>query len=610
MSLFKGKKKKQAEENIRTKDFFDCILPGNIRFFANYYVAGDSYRCVWAIREYPPTTQEQAILAHLGDRAGVTLRLYHRLVTASEEKQILNNAQRKNRLMAGDHDITEAITAEGNLQDVETLVATLRNEKEVLLHCCVYIELSANALDTLEQLQSQIGAELTRAKLTVDKLTLRQQEGYLTVAPTGRNLFGSQFERVLPVSSVANMYPLSYSGKTDPRGFYIGKDKYGSNVVVDLDRRASDKTNSSVLVLGNSGIGKSYLTKLLLTNFRESGKAVICFDPEAEYEELTENLGGCYIDYMSGEYIINLLEPKAWAEDPAGDTDVDSPEAFRKATRLSQHIAFLKDFFRSYKGFADPLVDTIEIILQKLYTQRGITDKTDFSKLSAVQYPVMADFYFLCKQELETYTDTGKQLYTKEMLREVCLGIHSMCIGSESRYFNGHTNIQDGQFLCFGVKGIMDTNQRLRDAILFNIFSYMSNRLIVMGNAVAAIDELYLFLSNQVAIEYIRNCMKRVRKKNSAVVLASQNIEDFLIPAVREYTKPLFSIPTHHFLFYPGSINPKDFQDALQIDDAEYKLICSPVRGTCLYRCGNERFLLEVKVPEYKKALFGEAGGR
>ncbi len=545
----------------------------------------------------------------MGDRAGVTLRLYHRMVTAGEEKQILNNAQRKNRLMAGDNDITEAISAEANLQDVQTMMATLRNEKEALLHCCVFLELSSKRLDTLEQLQSQISAELTRAKLTVDKLTLRQQEGYLSVIPTGKNMFGSQYERVLPASAVANLYPLSYSGKTDPKGFYIGKDKYGSNVVVDLDRRASDKTNSSVLVLGNSGIGKSFLVKLLLTAFRESGKSVICFDPEAEYEELTNNLGGCYIDYMSGQYIINLLEPKAWAEDPAGDADLDSPEAFRKATRLSQHIAFLKDFFRSYKGFADPLVDTIEIILQKLYAQRGITDKTDFSRLSPLQYPVMADFYFLCKQELEMYEDTGKQLYTKEMLREVCLGIHSMCVGSESRYFNGHTNIQDDQFLCFGVKGIMDTNQRLRDAILFNIFSYMSNRLIVVGDAVAAIDELYLFLSNQVAIEYIRNCMKRVRKKNSAVLLASQNIEDFLIPAIREFTKPLFSIPTHHFLFYPGSIDPKDFKDALQIDDAEYKLISAPVRGTCLYRCGNERFLLEVKAPEHKVAMIGAAGG-
>lgn len=35
-----------------------------------------------------------------------------------------------------------------------------------------------------------------------------------------------------------------------------------------------------------------------------------------------------------------------------------------------------------------------------------------------------------------------------------------------------------------------------------------------------------------------------------------------------------------------------------------------PERGTCLYRCGNERYLLQVIAPSYKAALFGSAGGR
>ena len=130
----------------------------------------------------------------------------------------------------------------------------------------------------------------------MDKLTLRQQEGFLSVLPFGRNQFGDQYERVLPAGSVANMYPLSFSGKTDPKGFYVGRDKYGTNILVDLDRRSNDKTNGSALMLGNSGQGKAYLMKLLLTNFRESGKAVICLDVEAECEDLTEDLGGCYVD--------------------------------------------------------------------------------------------------------------------------------------------------------------------------------------------------------------------------------------------------------------------------------------------------------------------------
>lgn len=610
--MFKRKPKvltpAQVEE-IRTKDFFDCILPGTIKFMSDHYILGDSYRCVWAIREYPPTTEEQAILAQLADRSGVTLRIYHRLVESVEQRKIVQNATRRNKLKTGSNDMNETIEAEGNLQDVIELLANLRKNKEPLLHCSVFLEMKAKSLDALKELQSDISMELTRSKISVDRLTLRQKEGFLSALPTGYNQFGAQFERVLPASSVANLYPFNFSGKTDPHGLYIGRDKYGTNILVDFDRRAEDKTTSNILILGNSGQGKSYLLKLLLTNIRESGKRVICLDPECEYEELSEALGGCYIDFLSGEYTINPLEPKAWTDGPE-ELDLTAPEAFKKVTRLSQHIAFLKDFFRAYKDFNDVQLDTIEILLTKLYARFGITDATDYSTKRPTDFPIMEDFYKLCEEEFYGYDKQRKYLYTEEILQEVCLGIHSMCVGAESKYFNGHTNITDSNFLVFGVKGLMDTNKRLKNAMLFNILSFMSNELLGKGNTAASIDELYLFLTNMTAIEYIRNAMKRVRKKDSSIILASQNIEDFLIPSIREFTKPLFSIPTHQFLFNAGQCNPKEYMDALQVEPSEFERIKYPERGTCLYRCGNERYLLQVIAPEYKAAMFGKAGGR
>lgn len=596
-------------EEIRTKDFFDMILPGTVKFFSDHYIVGNSYRCVWAIREYPPTTEQQAILSQLGDRSGVTLRIYHRLVESMEQRKIIQNATRRNKLKSGGNDVNETIEAEGNLQDVVELLANLRKNREPLLHCSVFIELKAKNMDALKELQSEIAMELTRSKISVDRLTLRQKEGFLSVLPVGANQFGAQYERVLPASSVANLYPFNFSGKTDPQGIYIGRDKFGTNILVDFDRRAEDKTTSNILILGNSGQGKSYLLKLILTNIRESGKSIICLDPESEYEELCSALGGCYIDFLSGEYTINPLEPKAWS-DGSDHIDPDAPAAFKKVTRLSQHIAFLKDFFRSYKDFSDTQIDTIEILLSKLYARFGISDSTDYSKMKPTDYPIMEDFYKLCEEEFMTYDKQRKYLYTGETLQQVCLGIHSMCVGAESKYFNGHTNITDDAFLVFGVKGLMDTNKRLKDAMLFNILSFMSNQLLGKGNTAASIDELYLFLTNMVAIEYIRNAMKRVRKKDSSIILASQNIEDFLIPSIREFTKPLFSIPTHQFLFNAGQINSKEYMDALQVEPSEFELIKYPERGTCLYRCGNERYLLQVIAPDYKSALLGEAGGR
>ena len=603
--------------DVKIKSFLDMIAPSILKFNTDHYICGNTFRCVWALREYPTATDEQAILRHLGEKDGVTLRIYTRQVTPAEEKRIIHNAANKNRMnRSNTNDLQQTVTAESNLQDVAALVSTMHRNREPLLHCAVYIELTARDLDQLKLLQTEALTELVRSKLNVDRLMLRQQQGFLCVMPSGRNLFGTQFERVLPASSVANLYPFNYSGKTDPGGFYVGRDKFGSNILVDFDRRDDDKTNASILILGNSGQGKSYLLKLCLCNILESGKSVLCLDPEHEYVDLCENLGGFFVDLMSGEYMINPLEPKTWDE-TGSPGDADAPQAFRQTTKLSQHISFLKDFFRSYKDFADRHIDVIEIMVQKLYAKWDISDHTDFTRLKPEGYPVLSDLYALIEDEYKAHDEGQRQLYTAELLQEILLGLNSMCVGAESKFFNGHTNVTASRFVVFGVKGLLQASRNVKNALLFNVLSYMSDKLLTVGNTVASIDELYLFLqqggaghNNLVVIEYIRSMMKRVRKKDSAMILASQNLEDFNVDGIRELTKPLFSIPTHAFLFNAGNIDKRFYIDSLQLEESEYNLIRYPQRGVCLYKCGNERYYLAVHAPAYKEKLFGKAGGR
>ena len=609
MGLFK-RKRKPDEETENLKVFLDMIAPSIVKFETGYYICGNTFRCIWALREYPTSTDDLAILRHLGEKHGVTLHIYTRMVSPLEERKIVHNAEIRNRMNRGSsQNMQQAVEAESNLQDVANLIGSLHRNKEPLLHCAVYIEMIAGDMQELQILQTNVEVELMRSKLNVDRLKLRQQAGFCAVSPVGFIAFGTEYERVLPASSVANLFPFNYSGKTDRKGFYIGKDKYGSNIVVDFDQRDEDKTSANVLILGNSGQGKSYLMKLLLLNFLEAGKSVITLDVEHEQWELCQALGGCFADIIEGTYKINLLEPRCWDTD-ADPYDVDAPKAFRQSTRLAQHTSFLKDVFRTYKDFTTAQIDTIEIMLTKLYTEWGITEETDFSQMRPEDYPILSELYDFIEIEYENFDETKPQLYTRETLQQILLGLHSMCRGADSKFFNGHTNLTSTRFLVFGVKGLLSVAQNVRSTILLNLLSYMSDKLLTEGNTVAALDELYIWLSNPVAIEYIRNSLKRVRKKESALVLASQNLEDFDQPGVREMTKPLFSIPPHQFLFNAGSIDRRAYMDMLQLEDSEFDLIKFPQRGVCLYKCGNERYLLEVHAPPYKEALFGKAGGR
>ena len=261
-SDYKSASVMDEEQVLQT--FLDLIAPAAVRFEVDRYLLGNTWRCVWAVRGYPTSTEEQAILQRLGERAGVTLRVYTRLVSPAEERKILQAADKANRFKSGSTDIREIVEAQSNLEDVASMIRSAQRNREPFFHTAVYIELIARSEQEFTELRDGVETELGRAKISVDRLHLCQQEGFLSVMPSGYNVLGEEFERMLPASSVANLFPFSYTGKTDPQGFYLGYDKYGSSIIADLDRRDQDKSNANVLILGNSGQGKSYFLKLLL----------------------------------------------------------------------------------------------------------------------------------------------------------------------------------------------------------------------------------------------------------------------------------------------------------------------------------------------------------
>ena len=178
----KKKTQTQTPGEERLKSFLDMIAPSVIQFYTDHYICGNTFRSVWALREYPTATDEQAILRHLGEKDGVTLRIYTRQVTPAEEKKIISNAANKNRMKQGNtENLQETVTAASNLQDVTNIIATMHRNREPLLHTAVYLELSAADMDKLKLLQTEVLTELIRSKLNVDKLLLRQKQGFLCV---------------------------------------------------------------------------------------------------------------------------------------------------------------------------------------------------------------------------------------------------------------------------------------------------------------------------------------------------------------------------------------------------------------------------------------------
>lgn len=212
----------QQEGFLRT--YLDRIAPGVVKFEVDHYIFGSTYRCVWALREYPASTEAQALLRELGEKSGVTLRIYCRQVSPGEEDRIIDNANKKNKLDGSDpNKLRQAVAAESNLRDVAELVHKMHREHEPLVHCAVYLEMTADSKGRLRQLQTDVLTELVRCKLNVDKLLLRQKQGSSASALWATMCWaGSSSGYCLPAA-----WPISIPSTTParqiPTAFTLGK---------------------------------------------------------------------------------------------------------------------------------------------------------------------------------------------------------------------------------------------------------------------------------------------------------------------------------------------------------------------------------------------------
>ena len=468
----------------------------------------------------------------------------------------------------------------------------MQSSRESFIFTSIFIEMKSDTEEGLVNLTREASDILSSLNILPDRLWLRQLDAFRSALPYGYNAFSKEFERILPASSAGNLYPLAYSGKTDPCGIYIGREKYGSSIILDPDRREGAKTNSNILILGNSGMGKSYLSKFLVCNLLERGKNVIILDPEEEYSTLTESLGGDNLTIGQKDCIINPLE------------------IFDKEKELSSHISFLRDFFSLACELSPGQSDILSSVLNRLYTEFGFKSDIGMSSLTSSSYPVLKDLLDLCVREYRNISDKEEGLYTKETMKSLCMALHTLCISEASPCFSGHTSIKDGRLVRFGAKDINSNGKRTKNAALFNILEYMNSKMLSEGNTVIVLDELYMFLSSRPSVEKIREFVKRGRKKESGVMMSTQNIEDFLLPEMKEFTIPFFTLPSQRFLFSPGNVNTNDYRALLNISEDEMNLLCKQQRGSCLFKCGDSSFLLDVRVPEYKSRLFGSEGGR
>ena len=484
---------------------------------------------------------------------------------------------------------SEIIEKEADIESLHTLLKDLKTNNEQLYDVSIHMTVE-------EQYRKEYRTVLKQNGFKHSELFGRQVDAFVS-SSVNRIDTMQNFYRSMPSMSIAASFPMVDSIMQDPAGFYIG-DSTASGYPVFMDFFTRDskngRINSNMMVIGKSGSGKSYATKAILANLAADRTKMFILDPEDEYGPLTSNLGGKIIDVGTNKSgILNPFHIMASLEDldaqasnmgeieEADDQDIDALVKKGSNKTFFTHLQFLEQFFRAIlEGISSDAFETLNTMITELYNAKGINQFTNIADLKAEDYPIFDDLFNMIKKKLKTEKDAfyrNNLLVLETYIQKFATG------GRNSDLWNGPTSIlTDENLITFNFQTLFASkNNKLANAQMLLVFKYLNNEIInnkkfnadykkkngvdIKRQVVIAVDEAHMFIDpdSPVALNFMAEMAKRIRKYQGMQIVITQNIKDFLgTPEIQRRSAAIINACQYSLIL---QLAPNDMADLLEL---------------------------------------------
>lgn len=614
MSSSVQKKSKKSMPGV--SGLLDIMSPTVLKFQPKEVISGELYQRTLAIVSYRPSVQV-AWLSRVATLPGVVMSMHvaptdpHSLI--DEIRVTMGELSGK---LANSNNNVEKSRAETQLKHAEELLKKMDNESQSVFYVTVVLMVSANDLDTLEQRTKDVLSKLAGMGMRGRVLMIKQEEGYQSVAPFRKldQQVSDMGARNMPAMTVAAAYPFVFSGLNDGRGVLFGKDKSSGLVLVDFWKREGSRTNSNMLVLGKPGTGKSTAVKKILMREYADDTTIIVIDPEREYRDLCRNLGGDWIDCGGGSRgRINPLQARDVPLDDDEDEDetesLFSEETLNARGPLAIHFQTLRVFFQAYaKEITRTDMSYLEVALEEVYQEKGITWQSDILQIKNDEWPVLENLYY----KLDEKHSKDPQNSVWEKLKMI---LRPMAIGADSAIWNGHTTIQaNSGFVVLDTHNLVEGDEAIQRAQYFNVLGWSWNKISQdrINKVLLAGDEYYINVDpdNPQVLKFSRNTSKRIRKYEGSLMVITHSMIDFDDPSVRRYGQALIDNPTYKLIMGQGDRDIESLKKLMNLSERETQALIDGKRGEALFIAGNRRIHMDVEVSPFELEMFGRGGGR
>lgn len=518
-----------------------------------------------------------------------------------------------------------------HINTLSELLVLLKNDNETLFDVNTYVTIYDYDLSEYMKLSSErkssaayislkkdIKRQLSEAGFKTNDMFAQQVEAYASSQVSARDGFAAHSTGIHS-SSIAAAFPFVFQTLSDKGGVNIGVNGV-IPIFINFFKRDRERVNSNMVIIGKSGSGKSYATKTILANLAAENSKIFILDPENEYGVLAKNLNGKIIDVGSAtQGRMNPFHVITTASEDEGD---DDEQAIK--TSFNTHLQFLEEFFRQIlQGIENDALEFLNNIIVELYKEKGIDSNTDLSKLTPEDFPIFDDLF---KKITRDYEKADNE-YNRNNLRILMNYISKFAAGGRNApLWNGPASISTNEnFIVFNFQSLLaNKNNLIANAQMLLVLKWLDNEIIknrdynIKFNAdrkiIVVIDEAHVFIDTKfpIALDFMYQLAKRIRKYNGMQIIITQNVRDFAgTEEVARKSTAIISASQYSFIFplAPNDMNDlcKLYEKAGAINESEQEEIVNNGRGRAfLITSASNRTSIDIVASDKVKSLFSE----
>lgn len=454
-----------------------------------------------------------------------------------------------------------------SLEDALALQEELAKGTERFYQLSLYITISAESLEELEETAKRLNTSLASMLLAAKTATLQMEDGFKTTLPIGQDRMF--IIRNMDTTSLASTFPFTSATLTQNKGVMYGVNQENGSLVI-FDRFSMENANQ--VVFGKSGSGKSFYIKLETMRQFMFGTEIIIIDPENEYELLAKTLGGEHVVFSPSSTVkINPFDLSGLYEE--GENE------------LGIKILSLHGLLKIMLGKLEPAMDAVlDRALVETYQQKGITQDP---KTQTKQPPIMEDLY----KTLLAMQDPNAQ--------ELSLRIEKFVKGSLSGFFNQQSNFDlQNPLTVFSIRNL---EEELRAIAMHIILDFVWTRVKKsLKKRLLIVDEAWYLMKYEDSASFLFGIAKRARKYYLGLTTATQDVEDFL---KGEYGKPVLTNSSIQILLKQSPSEIDAVAEIFYLSEGERQLLLSAGVGEGIFFAGQNHVAIQVVAAPFENDI-------